>query len=156
MFFLRALCLIFPTNTEYKEKRKLKGLWEFKTGEPSQLRWAETRRKVTALQVNKGVGSEGNQQGKGILGSGQSIPKADLVQYWRINITFPFLERELCDWSCLSFNMDHKILVVVELLILCDSMDCSPPGSLSMGNFPGKNTGAGLSFPSPRDLPGLV
>ena len=26
MSFLRALCLIFPTNTEYKEKKKLKGL----------------------------------------------------------------------------------------------------------------------------------
>lgn len=34
MSFLRALCLIFPTNTEYKEKKKLKGLWEFKQGNP--------------------------------------------------------------------------------------------------------------------------
>ena len=31
---------------------------------------------------------------------------------------------------------------------LCDPMDCSPPW-----NFPGKNTGVGLPYPTPGDLP---
>ena len=34
-------------------------------------------------------------------------------------------------------------------LALCDSMDCSPPGSFTHGDSPGKNAGAGsLSFPT--------
>ena len=42
-------------------------------------------------------------------------------------------------------------------LTLCDSMDCSPPGSLVHGDSPGKNTGVGChALPSrgssqPRD-----
>ena len=34
----------------------------------------------------------------------------------------------------------------------CDPMDCSPPGSLSMG-FPRRKYWSGLPFPSPGDLP---
>ena len=44
------------------------------TGEPSQIRWAETRRKVIAIQVNRGVEGEGSQKGKDTLGSGESRP----------------------------------------------------------------------------------
>ena len=35
---------------------------------------------------------------------------------------------------------------------LCDPMDCSPPGSLSMG-FSRQEYWSGLPFPSPGDLP---
>ena len=35
---------------------------------------------------------------------------------------------------------------------LCDSMDCNPPGSLSMG-FPRQEYWSGLPFPSPGWLP---
>ena len=31
-------------------------------------------------------------------------------------------------------------------LILCDSVNCSPPGSSVHGIFPGKNTGVGCPF----------
>ena len=37
-------------------------------------------------------------------------------------------------------------------LILCDAMDCSPPGSSVHGDSPGKNW-SGLPCPSPGDLP---
>ena len=37
-------------------------------------------------------------------------------------------------------------------LTLCDFVDCSLPGSLVDGNFPGKNTGVELPFPPPGDL----
>ena len=37
--------------------------------------------------------------------------------------------------------------------ILCDPMDCSPPGSSDYGHSPGKNTGVGLPGSPPRDLP---
>ena len=36
--------------------------------------------------------------------------------------------------------------------MLCDSMDCSPPGPLSM-EFSRQEYWSGLSFPPPRDLP---
>ena len=36
-------------------------------------------------------------------------------------------------------------LVAKLCLTFCDRMDCSPPGSLSVG-FPGKNTGGGCHF----------
>ena len=35
-------------------------------------------------------------------------------------------------------------LVVQSCLTLCDSMDCSLPGSSVHGDFPGKNTGVGF------------
>ena len=35
------------------------------------------------------------------------------------------------------------MLVANLCLILCDPMDCSPPGSPVHGDFPGKNTGVG-------------
>ena len=35
----------------------------------------------------------------------------------------------------------------------CDPMDGSLPGSSVHGIFPGKNTGMGLPFPSPGNLP---
>ena len=36
---------------------------------------------------------------------------------------------------------------------LCSPMDCYAPGSSSPWDSPGKNTGNGLPFPSPGDLP---
>ena len=42
-------------------------------------------------------------------------------------------------------------LIVQSSLVLCDPMDCSPSGSSVHGDSSGKN--AGLTFPSPGDLP---
>ena len=47
-------------------------------------------------------------------------------------------------------------------LILCDPMDCSPPGSWVHGDSPGKNTGVGCHFllhgifPAQGSNPGLL
>ena len=40
-------------------------------------------------------------------------------------------------------KMKVKMLVAQSCLILCDPMDCSPPGSSVHVDFPGKNTGVG-------------
>ena len=49
-----------------------------------------------------------------------------------------------------------KALVTQLYLALCDPMDCSPPGPLSMG-FSRQEHWSGLPFPSPEDLhsPGI-
>ena len=53
-------------------------------------------------------------------------------------------------------------LVTQSCLTLCDSMDCSPPGSSVHGDSPGKNTGVGcqallhgIFFPTQGSSPGL-
>ena len=56
----------------------------------------------------------------------------------------------------------HVCLVTQLCLILCDPMDCSPPGSSVTGNSPGKNTGVGCHallygiFPTQGSNTGLV
>ena len=45
-----------------------------------------------------------------------------------------------------------KVLVAQFCLTSCTHMDCSPPGSLSMG-FSSQEYWSGLPFPSPGDLP---
>ena len=40
-------------------------------------------------------------------------------------------------------NASVKVLHAQSCLILCDPMDCNPPGPLCPGNSPGKNTGVG-------------
>ena len=45
-----------------------------------------------------------------------------------------------------------KVLVTQSCLILCDSMDCSLPGSSVHGIFQARRLD-GLPFPSPGDLP---
>ena len=53
-------------------------------------------------------------------------------------------------------------LVAQSCLILCDPMDCSPPGSSVHGDSPGKNTGVGCHallqeiFPTQGSNPGLL
>ena len=42
-----------------------------------------------------------------------------------------------------------KVLVAQSCLIVCDSMDCSPPGSSVHGDSPGENTG-GVAMPFSR------
>ena len=44
-------------------------------------------------------------------------------------------------------------LVAKSCPTLCDAMDCSPPGALSVG-FSRQEYWSGLPFPSPGDLPG--
>ena len=65
------------------------------------------------------------------------------------------------------WELDHKVgcavlcLVAQSSLTLCDSMDCSPPGSSVHGNSPGKNTGVSCHtllqgiFPTQGSNPGL-
>ena len=54
----------------------------------------------------------------------------------------------------------HECLVAQSCPILCDSMDCSPPGSSVRGDFPGKNTEVGRlsilqgNLPDPGIPPG--
>ena len=60
--------------------------------------------------------------------------------------------------SCLSeavFGLlsSQCCLVTKSRLILCNPMDCGPPGSSVHGILQGQNTGAGCHFPSPGDLP---
>ena len=56
----------------------------------------------------------------------------------------------------------RECLVVHSCLILCDLMDCSPPGSSAHGDAPGKNTGVGCHallqgvFPTQGLNPGLL
>ena len=45
----------------------------------------------------------------------------------------------------MQHNLKVKVLVTQSCQILCDSMDCSPPGSSSMDS-PGKHTGVGYHF----------
>ena len=60
------------------------------------------------------------------------------------------------DDSCIYLT---EVLVSKEVLVsqpcptLCDPMDGSPPGSSVHEIFPGKDTGGGLPFPCPGDLP---
>ena len=55
-------------------------------------------------------------------------------------------------WSLLCTCM---CLVAQLCPTLCDPMDCSPPGSSLLGNFPGKNTGGNYHFltQESEDLP---
>ena len=47
-----------------------------------------------------------------------------------------------------------KVVCAQSCLILCDLMDCNPPGSaLSMGGFSRQEYWSGLPFPLPGDLP---
>ena len=49
-------------------------------------------------------------------------------------------------------NIHNYCEVAQSCLTLCEPMDCSLPGSLSMG-FSRQEYWSGLPFPSPRDLP---
>ena len=53
------------------------------------------------------------------------------------------------------YSAMRACLVAQSCQTLCDPMDCSPPGSSVHEDFPGKNTGVGLSCPLPGDLPNL-
>ena len=48
----------------------------------------------------------------------------------------------VCVCVCVCIRM-HERLVAQSCPILCDPMDCSPPGSSLHGDFPGKNTKVG-------------
>ena len=58
-------------------------------------------------------------------------------------------------------SLEKVCLVTQSCLTLCDSMDCSPPGSSVHGGSPGKNTGLGCCallqgiFPTQGSTPGL-
>ena len=59
--------------------------------------------------------------------------------------------------AALTWDRKGRTLYVIDLftqscLTLCNPVDCSPPGSLSMG-FPRQEYWSGLPFPPPGDLP---
>ena len=58
----------------------------------------------------------------------------------------------VCVWSGEGAQLLSR---VVTELTLCDPMDCSPPGSLSMG-FSKRECWSRLSFPTAGDLPDLM
>ena len=56
--------------------------------------------------------------------------------------------------SCMeTYIISKETLIAQSCPTLCDSMDCSPPGSSVHGDSPAKSTGVGLSCPPPGDLP---
>ena len=79
-----------------------------------------------------------------------------------IQVTFKamnLVKKQLKDWSVGHFNMKRLergcVCLVAQLcLILCDPMDCSPPGSSVHGDSPGKNTLLQGIFPTQRSNPG--
>ena len=61
-----------------------------------------------------------------------------------------------------SPELETEVLVTYSCPILCDPMDCSPPGSPVHGDLPGKNIGVGCHallqgiFPTQGLKPGLL
>ena len=71
-----------------------------------------------------------------------------VISYW-LNNSIPLLfQLELICGPL--WNWLHACSVLSKA---CDPMDWSLPGPFSPWDFPGKNTGMGLLFPSPEDLP---
>ena len=56
-----------------------------------------------------------------------------------------------CTWS-VDLGLARVLCCAQLCPTPCDPMDCSPPGSSSPWDFPGKDTGAGCQFSSPGDL----
>ena len=73
---------------------------------------------------------------------------------WRKTIFFSSLASEMLHLFLSLVYLPCVLCLVAKLcLILCNSMDCSPPGSSVYGDSPGKNTGLGCHDPPPADLP---
>ena len=54
---------------------------------------------------------------------------------------------ESTECCVLGHDVIHCVLVTQLCLTLCNSMDCSPPGSSVHGDSPGKNSRVGCHFP---------
>ena len=52
----------------------------------------------------------------------------------------------------LLYSCEVKVLVAQSYPMLCDLMDCNPPGTSALG-FSSQEYWTGLPFPSPGDLP---
>ena len=63
-----------------------------------------------------------------------------------------FIIREMSIKTTMRYHLTVVIMKVKSCLTLCDSMDCSSPGSSIHGIFRQEYWG-GLPFPSPGDLP---
>ena len=67
--------------------------------------------------------------------------------WWECKMVQPFGKQFSHSLNCLTLSYH---VVVIELLscicLLCNPMDCSPPGSFCPQAFPGKNTGVGCPF----------
>ena len=55
-------------------------------------------------------------------------------------------------WGTFALANEMNVTVITITLILCDTMDCSPPGS-SVHGISRQEYCSGLPFPSPGDLP---
>ena len=85
-------------------------------------------------------------------------------EHWLLIVVASLIvEHRLSDaWASLVATRNGKVEEVLRdcccysvsksCLTHCGPMDCSPPGSLSMG-FSGQEYWSGLSFPSPGELP---
>ena len=79
-----------------------------------------------------------------------------------INRAAMSIEVHISFWTMFFFRYMHVLCLVAQLCpTVCDSMDCSPPGSSVHGDSPGKNTGMGCHallqeiFPTQESNPGL-
>ena len=89
------------------------------------------------------------------LGSHSWVPALDSnPKIWLQNLVFPrLLSPMACVCACLAAQ---------SCVTLCDSVNCSPPGSSVHGDSPGKNTGVGVHalfqgiFPTQGLNPGLL
>ena len=61
-----------------------------------------------------------------------------------INRAAMSIEVHISFWTMFFFRYMHVLCLVAQLCpTVCDSMDCSPPGSSVHGDSPGKNSGVG-------------
>ena len=97
-------------------------------------------------------------------GRGQGAAHQSLLLYFAINVKqsqkLLFLSkhthtpnRQVSQWKALSLSEPACVLSRYSCLALCDSMDCSPPGSSVHRDSPGKNTAEGCCALLPGIFP---
>ena len=79
------------------------------------------------------------------------------IWQWREDVwrgkTCIFIRCPTHSWNSAMDRLSAVLCLVAQVcLILCDAMDCSPPGSSVHGDSPGKNW-SGLPWPPSGDLP---
>ena len=83
------------------------------------------------------------------------IFQARALEWGAIAFSIPLLYKKQ-QWLVVKLELTHfpqmKMKAPQSCPTLCDSMDCNPQASLSMG-FSRQNYRSGLPFPSPGDLP---
>ena len=69
-----------------------------------------------------------------------------VIEYWYVMSWLWLFRMDLPEHKKASALKDVMCLVIQSCPTLWDPTDCSPPGSLIHGIFPGKNTGVGCHF----------